>query len=251
MSRPRVDREDELNLLQRLVDGQTPIRIALIQAESGMGKSELVREFVSRLLPRQLTYVVIDFKGGGLSLADVFFHLGDTLGWKQFPTLTTSIQRLAQPTTVNITGNVQIGQNEISVALYAPDEQTRDARRADLTNGLIIDLRRLERGVLIFDVFEKCDPTLQPWFASVFLPAIHRSPNLTVIIAGQITPEQTQMWECEHLTLPGIAPEHWQEYANAVGATVTLDFIRGCCVALKGRCINIAQVLEAQGGNRP
>ena len=246
----RVDRDDELALLVRLACSETPTRIALIQAESGMGKSELVREFRERC-PKDLPLVVVDFKGGGLSLADVLFHIYDTLGWKRFPTLAQAIQNIVRPTQINVTGNVLIGQNEISIALGGPDEQTRELHRNQLTTALVTDLRALDRVVLIVDVFEKCDAVLRAWLTSLLLPAIHRSQHLTIIVAGQQVPECTQMWECEQLLLEPIAPKYWQIYARAVGAAaLSLDFIEGCCVALKGHCLSIANTLESQGGRR-
>ena len=246
MSRPRVDRDNELNLLLRLAQGETKTRIALIQAPSGMGKSELVLEFIARC-SHDLPKVVVDFKGGGLNLADVFFHVCDTLGWEKFPHLTQAIRHLAQPVAVNVSGNFLVGQNEISVALSGPDEPTREARRAELTTAFVGDLRALGQVVLIFDVFEKCD-TLQSWFTSVFLPAAHRSPHLAVIIAGQSVPESTLMWEHELLALKEIDPEHWQTYAEKIGVKMSADHIRGCCGIVKGHCSTVALYIEGLRG---
>lgn len=248
--RPRVNREDELKLLHRIARSEGDSRIVLIHAESGMGKSELLREIKSQF-KKDVLHVFVDFKGGGLNLADILFNICDTLGWKKFPALTSTIGNIVRPLTVNIKDNILIGQNDIAVALNAPDQHTREMRRSEITMAFISDLREFRQITLIFDVFEKCDEYLQAWFSSVFLPAIHRSPRASVIIAGQIVPEQTQMWECEHMVLGEIAPEHWQDYADAIGAKVNIEFIRGCCAALKGKCINIAQILEEQRGTSP
>lgn len=245
--RPRVDRIDEIILLNRLARGGEVSRIALIRAESGMGKSELLREIKSQF-EKELMYVFVDFKGGGLNLADIIFHVCDTLAWENFPSLTIAIKNIVQPVSINIKDNIMIGQNEIALALGGPDQQTREIRRSEITMAFISDLRKFKQITLIFDVFEKCDDYLQSWFSSVFLPAIHRSPQISTIIAGQIVPEQTQMWECEQIILGEIAPEHWQDYAEAIGANINLEFIRGCCAALKGKCINIAQIIEEQRG---
>ena len=112
----RVDREDELRQLHAVAHGETRERILLVRAESGMGKSELLREFVERQ-GAALPLVVVEFKGGGLSLADMFFHICDTLGWARFPTLVDSIRRIVHPALVSVTGNLLIGQNDISIAL--------------------------------------------------------------------------------------------------------------------------------------
>lgn len=245
--RPRVNRDDELILLKRLVQGTEKTRIVLIHAESGMGKSELLRETRNQFA-KEILHTFIDFKGGGLNLADILFNICDSLGWKKFPMLTTAVKNIVQPVHINIKDNILVGQNDIAIALNAPDQHTREMRRSEITMAFISDLRKLKQVTLIFDVFEKCDEYLQGWFSGVFLPAIHRSPQVSVIIAGQIVPEQTQMWECEKIVLGEIAPEHWQEYAEAIGANVNIEFIRGCCAALRGNCINIAQVLEEQRG---
>lgn len=245
--RPRVDRTDELILLNRLARGEESLRIVLIRAESGMGKSELLRE-IKRQFEKEVLHVFVDFKGGGLNLADILFNICDTVGWKEFPAFTSAISNIVQPLSINIKDNILIGQNDIAVALNAPDQHTREMRRSEITMAFISDLRKLKQITLIFDVFEKCDEYLQSWFSSVFLPAIHRSPQISAIIAGQIVPEQTQMWDCEQIILGEIAPEHWQDYAKAIGAKVDPEFIRGCCVALKGKSINIAQVIEEQRG---
>lgn len=60
----------------------------MIHAESGMGKSELLRELKSQF-NKDVLHVFVDFKGGGLNLADILFNICDTLGWKEFPTLTS------------------------------------------------------------------------------------------------------------------------------------------------------------------
>jgi hypothetical protein len=255
-ARPRIDREDELALLDRVARGETRARIALIQAEAGMGKSELIREFTTRNSKQELTCVLVDFRGGGLSLADILFHISDTCGWSKFPGLSTTVHQFAHPATVNVSGNIFIGQNEIAVALGGPDESSREMRRAEITSSFVRDLRAFKRITLIFDVFEKCDPVLQGWFASVFLPAVHRSTHIAVIIAGQSIPEQTQMWECEHLALEGIPAAYWQVYARSIGVALSLDYIEACCFALKGHCLSIAQTLEeraalARRGNQP
>jgi len=193
-------------------------------------------------------HVFVDFKGGGLNLADILFNICDTLDWKKFPVLSSAIRNIVQPANINITHNILIGQNDIAAALNAPDQHTREMRRSEITRAFVTDLRKFKQITLIFDVFEKCDYYLQAWFSSVFLPAIHRSSKISVIIAGQIVPEETQMWECKEIVLGEIAPEHWQEYAEAIGAKVHPEYIHACCVVLKGKCINIALAIEEQRG---
>jgi hypothetical protein len=124
-------------------------------------------------------------------------------------------------------------------------------RRAALMDAFMADLRALDRVVLIFDTFEMCDKTLQAWL-TYLLPRVARSPQrLVVIIAGREVPKPSLEWEshCRIVSLEPIAPEYWLTYARAVGATsLSLDYIKGCSVALKGHCLSIANILESRGG---
>jgi len=242
--RPRVDRENELNWLLNLAAGSTAPRIALVRATSGMGKSELLREF-GRRCPATVRQVPIDFKGGGFSLAQVFFHVCDALGgWAHFQNLARAIKGVLAPATVTITGNMQWGENDINVALGGPDEQTRDLRRSDLTHAWITDVRALGQVALVFDTFEKCDADLQRWLTSALLPAAHRSPQLLVVVAGQTMPDSSPMWECEEMELTAIAPEHWLAYAKAIGVQVDLKHLEGCCGIVNGHCSTVAAYLD-------
>lgn len=242
----RLDREDELNRLGCLSAGQTAERIALISGEGGIGKSELLREFMARHTQR-CAVSVVDFKNGSLDLANLISQICDAVGWTQFGSLTDAVSRVVNPVNVTVSRNVLIGQNQISVALSAPDEQTRLTRSADLTNAFISDLRGIDgRVVLIFDVFEKCDdPFLQKWFASIFLPAIHRSTNLAAILAGRAVPEPTLAWEAMQLPLVGIPPEHWHTHAQRLGISITLESLTHCCNIVHGNSLSIAQYVES------
>lgn len=243
LNKIRVDRGDELALLDRLVDGQTTKRILLISAASGMGKSELIREFIARRA-HNATLAVVDFKNGGLSLADLFSQICDTLGWSRFPTLNTTVNQIVSPLTANVSSNILIGHNQISIALNASDEPTRDSRRDALTKAFVADLRAIGRAALIFDVFEQCEPSLQKWLASVFLPFVQRSPQLVIVIAGQQVPDPPVVCECIPLPLEHIAPEHWHQYAHHLGWMVPLELIRGLCID-RPHSLRIANLIES------
>lgn len=240
----RIDREDELNLLERLTAGETTRRILLIQAASGLGKSELLREFMSRA-QRQPSPVRVDFRNESLSLADILFHVCDTLGWERFQRLDAAAQKIITPVDVNITRNITLGRSEIALALGSPDKQTREMNRAVLTRALVDDLRKFEGATLVFDTFERCDPALKPWFTDVFLPHIDRSAGISVVIAGQQVPDKTLMWEHIYLQLDAIAPEHWHTYAQELSIDLSFDQIKLCCHNNKGHPLAIAGALNA------
>ena len=74
-----VDREEEIELFNTMLSGKTEERILLIEAQSGMGKTILLGEF-SHCKPKRIDFAKIDFKGGGTSIAELFYRLRDKLG---------------------------------------------------------------------------------------------------------------------------------------------------------------------------
>lgn len=239
-----VDRDEELALLDAMLTSQTLERILLICAESGWGKSILLREFEHRR-PAHIPFVKLDFKSC-TGLTETFSHLCDALGWDHFPYFKAAIRAFVQPIQISIEHNVLVGQNQIALALGGPDEQTREARRSDLTNAFFADLRALGELLLLFDTFERGDETVKSWLTSSFLPRAHRSPQLFVVVAGQRVPEQAFDWECCDLPLGPIAPEHWLIFAQSLGIQeLNLELIRNCWHTHHGHTLRMAEALQA------
>ena len=240
-----VDRENELALFEAMLAGQTGERILLMCAESGWGKSILLREFERRRPTNIQHFAKLDFKSC-TGLAETLSHLCDALGWGNFLHFQAAVQAIVQPMQVNVAQNVMIGQNQIAVALGGPDQQTSEARRADLTNALFADLRALGRVLLLLDTFEKGDEGVQAWLSGSFLPRAQRSPELYVVLAGQRVPEQSLDWDCCDLPLGPIAPEHWLAYAQSLGIQgLSLELIQNCWHTYRGHTITIASALQA------
>jgi len=244
-----VDREPELNLFDQMLAGNTDEHILLISATSGWGKSELLREFTRRC-SKKLRFATLDFKPGGIGLAELLSCLCDSLNWANFPILIAAVNNIAQPVSVTVSNNLLIGQNQIEVALSGSDEQTREARRAALTTAFFSDLRALGQVLLIFDTFEKCDESVKAWLGGTFLHHVHHSPNLIVVVAGQKVPEESIDWECQHIPLGGIAAEHWHQHANTLGVTISMEFVQGLCFTCNGHPVKMANYLASLSGQR-
>jgi hypothetical protein len=82
---PPADRDYELQFFDRLITGRISERIWLLEADTGMGKTTLLHEFV-RHCPSEIACVPIDLKGGISGLHEIFYRLCDALGWDHFPT---------------------------------------------------------------------------------------------------------------------------------------------------------------------
>lgn len=215
---PYVDRDDELGLFESMVGGYTRERILLIRAESGLGKSVLLRAFEERC-PPEVLFVIVDFKGGGVTLAELLTRSCGALGWEHFPNLSARVNEFVRGG-VNIQDNTTFGRTNIDIqlALAGPDEDTREWRRALLTEAFVADLRALGRVSLVFDTYNDCDPVVKRWFTSAFLARMIHCPHLTVVIAGQSVPEQATDWTscCHEHTLREIACKYWYGFVADV-----------------------------------
>ncbi|MEP7200898.1 MAG: hypothetical protein ABI874_13830 [Chloroflexota bacterium] len=248
MSRSQpVDREPELALFDRMIAVRTTERILLLRASGGIGKSTLIGEFRKRC-PARLPIAHVDFKNGGGGQAELFARICDKLGRARFPNVTAAIRPLISQSSVNISDNTMLGRAAFDIALGGADEKQREFQLAEVTSAFCDDLRALGRAVLLFDTFEDCDASLRKWIGGALLGRVELMPELVVVIAGREVPPLSSEWQhlCHEVTLEGMAHEHWHHYAEAIGATVTLEFVHGCCVALQGNSLFIAGILERE-----
>ncbi len=245
---PTINRGKELAIIENLLTGELPERVLLIQAGGGMGKSVLVRECIQRC-PEKVPQVVVDFKGGGVSVAEIFSRTCNRLGWDKLPTLSARIAASVHTASVNIADNKMLGRNQIDIALGGPDEDTRERQRAALADALFADLRGLGRTLFVFDAFEHCSDTpVDRWVSKSFLPRVIDVENIYVVIAGRKTPEPGIDWEniSHQISLKGITePKHWHQFAKEIGITKGLEWIDGFCAALEGHPLDIASMLTS------
>jgi hypothetical protein len=251
----RLDRIEELTVFEKMLSGNISEQILLIHAEGGMGKSHLLREFVS-FCHKKVSYAAVDFKGK-ISLPELFSRLCDGIGWENFKSLSAHIKESAkQGKTFNITGNTMLGQNQIAIeeALNAPDEENRERQRVALTDTFFNDLRLLSKVILIFDTYNDCDPLVASWLSGACLARACHSQNIIIVIAGRQIPEPTLDWHAMHhqLILKGIDSKYFEDYAVTEGIEIHPERIRGLCDAFEGRPLPILNQLKAyslQGRN--
>jgi hypothetical protein len=177
-----ADRIHEWPAIVELIAGQRQERILLLQGESGMGKSALIRQTAAYAKQLWIRLVRVDFKGGGLKLEDV------------------------------------LGQFDLDLEGLLPNFSREGAGKPHL---LRKDLRGLRQPVLvIFDSFEDatCHKPVTDWLHQQFLPEVETALGLVVMIAGQKVPEFAHAgWrdQVRHLPLaPILDSEHWVEWVG-------------------------------------
>lgn len=222
-------------------------RIFLISAPSGIGKTDLLREFV-RHCPDDVKYIPIDFKSGSVNLAELLSKICDPFDKKLFSTFSTAVEKVLNSYTVNIQNNFMLGRTTIEVALNAIDDETRNLHQVILTEAFFADLHSLGKVLFVIDAFDLCaDPVTKGWISSNFLYRICHTPNAIVVIAGQEVPTVTLELEnicCEHELRP-IKREYWYEYAQKICTVVPSNIaIDTLYDYLDGHSLSMAQAFE-------
>jgi hypothetical protein len=136
-----------------LLAGTSRERILLFEAESGLGKSALLREAVKYSRQLQVPVAQVNFKGG-LSLADL------------------------------------LGSIDLGLGPFLPNFSREGAGKTPL---LRKDLRALRQPVLVvFDHYEDVarNKVVTDWLNEQFLPEVETSLGLAVIVGGQEVPDR-------------------------------------------------------------
>jgi hypothetical protein len=248
-----IDRQDELQLFQDVLDGRRDERILLVEAQSGLGKTQLLLEY--RRLAGELgaPCAALDLRLTGVTGLDVLAALREEWDECPFHGLRDQVEKLTAPDVkLNVSGVVQIGRPEINLALNSPDEATRRQRLRQLTEALARDLRawleeRGQRGVILVDTYNLATSELRQWFEGVLLPHVRRVPNLVAVVAGQEPLPLTAAWEdvCHRLRLQLLLnPDDWMEFVRAKAIPVSREAVSVVCHVCAGRPGEIAMKLD-------
>lgn len=162
-----------------LLDGSSRERILLFEAESGLGKSELLRQAVKYAERLQVPVAQVNFKGG-LDVAGV------------------------------------LGFIDLGLGAVLPNFSREGASKTPL---LRKDLRALRQPVLVvLDHYEDVagNKSVADWLNQQLLTEVETALGLTVIVAGQKVPERTGAgWRdlARSLSLGPITQiEHWERW---------------------------------------
>ncbi|HMO66406.1 MAG TPA: TIR domain-containing protein [Verrucomicrobiota bacterium] len=175
-----ADRRDtEWPVIRDLLTGRSRERVLLLEGrETGLGKTELLRQAARYADVLRVPVARINFKGGGLDVAGV------------------------------------LGQFHLELKEHLPNFCREGASRTHL---LRRDLRDLRRPVFVlFDHFEDVaeNRTVADWLTQHFLPEVETALGLAVIVAGQRVPDHAAaIWGglARHVLLQPIDElEHWE-----------------------------------------
>ncbi len=235
-----VDRDKQIDRFRRSLEGSTGRRIILVSAGPGMGKSWLLRQFVSEAKPRGARTALIDFSDGqAYDVLMLVRRFRDVLGAEHFNRLTVAINQATTPQiTINEaagstnTAGVSINGSNLS-SVVVNEAAGRNIIKDNLfvvqsDNGLL--LQALEdritqiffecmnevvittRVVFLFDSYERNSTESERWQPSAADRWINRElltrirdgqlPNTLVVLAGLRLPEFGAEWNAVVGKLP-------------------------------------------------
>jgi hypothetical protein len=170
--------ETEWKAVVDLLSGNTPKRILLLQGESGLGKSELIRQGILYARTTNIPIAHIDFKCGTLDVQGI------------------------------------LAQLDLDLAPHLPEFHSK--KDSHVLRKAMRGLRRPV--LIVFDSYEDValNPEITNWLKHHLLPEIESSALVAVIIGGKNVPAHSDtIWRdlVNHIILKPIdQTEHWESW---------------------------------------
>ncbi|MBD2533868.1 hypothetical protein H6G97_31700 [Nostoc flagelliforme FACHB-838] len=241
-----ANRTQELLLFNQMVKGSFGKRVLLIEAKSGLGKTQLLALF-QHSLPKNILSVPVDLKTAQQGIPYIFSRVRKRLGEESFPSLNAAVRRYLK-SGIEIADTTMTGNdNQLSVVL-SNDESTRNFRLTELREAFFQDLRKIPQTlVFLFDSYEKAATELANWLEGEFLADVVDTPKLIVVIAGQKIPQPTIEWMNLHhcCCLEAISEaKAWYDYTQKAGLRLNQDQVKTAMQILGGEPAPIVQWLQ-------
>lgn len=233
---PLANRKSEIELFVKMLARDAGPRILLIEAQSGVGKTDLLAQF-KRECTGKARVALVDLKSAERGIAYFFWRAREEIGHPHFGHLAAATHHLLFGPNVTIEKNWILGKQEIEIALTG-DAKTRPFLLDALHEAFFQDLRAIpEKLVLIVDTYNAASPELVKWIGGEFLAAVVHSPNVIVVIARQNVPPPSVEWmdDFEHRKLESIRDaDAWHECAQRAGIAFERREIETLCWLFDG-----------------
>jgi hypothetical protein len=238
MMRIFVDRDTALSCLKRLIrEGLVPRQLAIVCANTGMGKTALLEELYDRYNGQNCvayidvgrTYELVPL------LNDIAAQLeGQGVRLSKYRDLASSLA-LEQPVSVQLS-NVQASNSPIDIAI---DATRRSREVADLLLGQLladIEANSASRCLVLIDRYELAEAPLQNWFITSLIPGILHRKSAICVLAGCTEPTLTfaEGQNVERLSLPELQTGHISQWLVAAGVPQPTEYVEFLWEGTKG-----------------
>ncbi len=195
-----VDRENERSLFEGMLNSNSQQRVLWIEAESGMGKSALLHMFRERCRDLMVSYVAVDFKGGGVDLGNL-------------------LQR--------IINGLQLGN------IIEPVTQGREFDQVTAASLFehLVGMKSLV--ILLFDTFEQAPTDVQKWLVTLAEMISNQDSGVRIIVATRDISSKPQ--GISAVSLESIPLGNWAEYATMQNMEIPLEELKALLDAFQGQ----------------
>jgi hypothetical protein len=219
----KVDRDKEREIFAQMIENQTTFHILLIEAESGMGKTTLLNEYLE--LSEGLKTANVNLKQArNFTLGDILAEICHGYGpVSQFTAFTDKCTEILDRANRSFRSPDQVFTviNGLMDELREQYPIKYKNNRRELTDAFLADLNVMHEAVqhpllLIIDSYELAFDPVKEWIEEDLCIQSRWKPWFICVIAGIQTPQTAIHDWCEKHTLQGLSPEHVREYILSV-----------------------------------
>ena len=194
-----VNREQEIKIFKGMLNGDTTRHIFLVQADAGMGKTTLLKEF-SQMCGKDYQWAKVNLKKMSYTEEEILGELCRQLG----PPLFQKFDKIRSER-----------------GLIQSDPSQRRIYRQILTDAFFDDVVSMGSApdkptVLLFDTFEKASDPVKEWLWGQFLDRARPHQWLVIVLAGRKFPQldiDLEEW-CMKQTLKCLSRDHVRQYVQ-------------------------------------
>ena len=231
LKKVHVDRAEEKKSFKDMIHRNVDAHILLIEAEVGMGKTNLLNQF--RTMSQHLKRAHVDFKDRSLSFGKILGELSHQLGENSFKIFNQQCRQFVQKSGLN-TEHTLLIVSQIDVVLEELSRETRANQRQMITDAFFLDLDAIyeiiqKPIVLLFDNYDMTSNDVNEWISNQFIARVRRYPWLICVFAGEKTPRIDMDWNdtwCLQHKLEPLEIDDVREYIQTIRLEFSEDVIK-------------------------
>ncbi|MFI6143927.1 hypothetical protein [Streptomyces sp. NPDC051109] len=242
-----VDRARQLADTARMIRDGAPHRALFFEGDEGIGKTALLIEVHRRHGDSTVCYVDLATTWAAF---DVLNHIyrqasGQGIRMDSFRALK---QRYGEVPTVNFHG-MSMDRSHLDIALSVNAD--RETQNSAMSDELVARLAESATGpgsgpIVVLDGFDRCEPPLQSWISTSFLPDLLATRRITVLLAGRSVPSLSHPYAgaVRNLILPPFDAATVQEWIDLAGIEELKGSADELCSKLDGLPSAISEFLS-------
>lgn len=219
-----VNRHRQIDLFSNLLAVDAPKRCILLQADSGYGKTALLREYEGRILERHFSVALIDLRRVQNS-RELLSSIAEQLDSTRFPLFRQASSATDTQLLSSETANLQLTQRwfaDLSASWPSDD-------------GLVF---------ILIDSYERANVDLHDWLLTRFLVEAQNARSLRIVVAGSVVPDIKPL---EHYAVlhhvGGIDKHHWLEWIKGTQSSISPHAFETLYAATEGQTANLSALL--------